>query len=407
METTKPSGIARFVPITVFLPLVGASLGIDGGPIFQILAIENLELSPTAIGIAFGFGVISLPVQLYASRIPLHRARRNTQLFLLIAAAQAWVLALLVALGVTGPFASIALAITVIAEVALSVLFATAWQPLLSHSVDTTQRQRLIATWPAVARGLLALLLVLFAALGGSGRAAFLAVVGLIAVGSAVGLQQVPHPPREPESDVSDGTARAKVPLSKTTRSILVVFAAVNIGALPLWLVYLDTVLWPTANLGVIAAVQTAASMVALLAWRPTDTDVTGRALVASLLVLAAVLTIPFIDGKLDNPVAQAGVFAVTAVIGAAGSTVRVAMLETAHRTVNRANSVRAFTILDVVASTSLQAGLLVSGFLIVASKTTTWPIDPYVSFVIVGSVAAVIAVGLSKAPEQPHHGSA
>ncbi len=393
----KRSGSRRLIPVTLFLPLFGASLGVDGGPIFQIFAIENLELSPTVIGIAFGFGVVSVPIQLYASRIPLHRARRNAQLFLLIAAVQAWVLALLVGFGVTGPLASTALAITVTAEIALSVLFATAWQPLLSYSLDTAARQRLNATWPAMARGLLAALLVLFAALGGEGRAVFLAVVGLVALGCALGLGGVADPPREAESATAARAAKGGARLSSATRSVLVVLAAVNVGALPLWLVYLDTVLWPSANLGLIAGIQTAASMVALLALRPTDDDVSGRALVAAAALLAAVLTISFVGDTVDGQVSQVLVFAATAVIGAAGSTVRVAMLETAHRSVNTENSVRAFTVLDVVASTSLQLGLLVSGFLIAASAGNTWLIDPYMGFVLIGSVGAVIAVGRTR----------
>ena len=407
---TTTTSLNRFIPVTLFMPLFGAVLGIDGGPIFQILAIEDLELSPTAIGVAFGFGIVSVPIQLYAARIPLHRARRNTQLFLIIAAVQAWILALLVALEVTGPLASTALVVTVTAEIALSVLFATAWQPLLSWSVNTTQRQRLNATWPAVARGLLAGLLVLFAALDGPGRALFITAVGLLAATCALGLQRVPDPPRHvdahtptahtPTAHTNENTSR--VPLSKETRAILIVFAAVNVGALPLWLVYLDTVLWPTANLGVVAGLQVAASMVALLAWRPTDGDVAMRALVASIVLLGAVTAIPLVGDTVDTPATQATILAITAAIGAAGTTIRVAMLETAHRAVKPANSVRAFTILDVVASTSLQAGLLAGGFLIAASTTTTWPIDPYLIFVIASSTAALIAVRLSARPAPP-----
>ena len=46
-------------------------------------------------------------------------------------------------------------------------------------------------------------------------------------------------------------------------------------------------------------------------------------------------------------------------------------MLEATHRVITPANTVRAFTLLDVVASTSLQAGLLICGFLITASANT------------------------------------
>lgn len=94
-RSTRAS-IRRYIPATIIGPLVGASLGIDGGPIFQILAVENLGLSAAAIGVAFGLGVVSLPIQLYASRLPIERARRNVQISLVLAALQAWVLAVLV-----------------------------------------------------------------------------------------------------------------------------------------------------------------------------------------------------------------------------------------------------------------------------------------------------------------------
>ncbi len=159
------ASIGRYIPATILGPLVGASLGIDGGPIFQILAVENLGLSAAAIGLAFGLGIVSLPIQLYASRIPIERARSNVQIFLVLAAIQAWVLAVLVGVGATGGLATVALGITVTAEISLSVLYATAWQPLLASGLDTYGRQRLNSTWPAVARGVLAGAVVLFAAL--------------------------------------------------------------------------------------------------------------------------------------------------------------------------------------------------------------------------------------------------
>ena len=58
--------------------------------IFQILAVENLGLSPAAIGTAFGLGLISLPFQLLAGRIPLRLAKRNVQIFLVLAAIRLW-----------------------------------------------------------------------------------------------------------------------------------------------------------------------------------------------------------------------------------------------------------------------------------------------------------------------------
>jgi hypothetical protein len=38
--------------------------------LFQILALENLDLSATQIGLAVGLGAVSIPVQLLAARPP-------------------------------------------------------------------------------------------------------------------------------------------------------------------------------------------------------------------------------------------------------------------------------------------------------------------------------------------------
>ncbi len=379
--------MARYVPTTLLMPLLGASLGVDGGPIFQILAVENLGLSAAAIGVAFGFGVVSLPIQLVAARIPVDRARRNLRLFLVLAAVQAWVLAVLVGVEATGGVAAIALGVTVIAEISVSVLFATAWQPLLADGVDSIGRQRLSSIWSAGARGLLALALVLFSALGPGGRSAFLIAVGLLAIGTAVGLRGV-RPPDPVVVDPEDDTGSTR--LRTSTRLVLVVFAVANLAALPLWLVYLDAVLWPEANLGAIAAVQTVASMVALLGWRSTEGDVTGRAVVAASVILVATVAVLFARDPAASSADAVIVFATTALTAAGVTIVRVAMLEAAHRTIAAANTVRAFTLLDVVASTSLQVGLLAAGFLITASEDIDWIVDPYLLFVTVMAIVTI-----------------
>ncbi len=390
-RSTRAS-IRRYIPATIIGPVIGASLGIDGGPIFQILAVENLGLSAAAIGLAFGFGVVSLPIQLYGSRFPIERARRNVQISLVLAALQAWVLAVLVGIGATGGWAAVALGVTVTAEISLSVFYATAWQPLLASGLDTRGRQRLNSTWPAVARGVLAGAVVLFAALDSAGRSVFLAVIGALSIAAAIGLNAIaaprPAPPAMPTTSVSRKSATALAP---ATRIALVVFAAVNIGAIPLWLVYLDKVLWPSANLGAIAAVQTVASMAALLAWRPTDGDVTSRRSSlrsppsqrqpASHSSMARSIPAPKWRSSWSRPALVAG----------GTTTVRIAMLEAAHRVVRPANTVRAFTLIDVVASTSLQVGLLVSGLLITASTGTSLGLsDPYRAFVLITSAATV-----------------
>jgi hypothetical protein len=394
-DRSRRSSIGRYIPATILAPLVGASLGIDGGPIFQILAVENLGLSAAAIGLAFGLGVVSLPIQLYASRIPIERARSNVQIFLVLAALQAWVLAVLVGIGATGGLATVALGITVTAEISLSVLYATAWQPLLASGLDTYGRQRLNSTWPAVARGGLAAAVVLFAALDSTGRSAFLTVVGALAIAVAIGLNAIDAPrPAPPAAATTTTSSTSATALAPATRIALVVFAAVNLGAVPLWLVYLDKVLWPTANLGAIAAVQTVASMAALLAWRPTAADVTRRALVASITTVAAAAGIALVDDPIGSGVEQTVVVAATALVAVGTTTVRIAMLEAAHRVVRPANTVRAFTLIDVVASTSLQVGLLVSGLLITASTGAGSGLtDPYRAFVVVTSAATIPAI--------------
>jgi len=339
------SPIRRYIPATIVAPLVGASLGVDGGPIFQILAVENLGLSATAIGIAFGLGVVSLPIQLYASRIPIERARRNVQIFLAIAALQAWLLALLVGIGATGGLAAVALGVTITAEISVSVLYATAWQPLLASGVDTHGRQQLNSTWPAIARGVLAGALVVFAVLDSGGRSLFLVAIGALAVATAIWLNAIdsprPAPSSAAESTTSSRSAKSATALAPATRIVLVVFAAINIGAIPLWLVYLNKVLWPTANLGAIAAVQTVASMAALLAWKSTDGDVTRRALVAAVATLAAAASLVTLDAPIGSNAQQAIIVGATAAMAGGVTTARIAMLEATHRVITPANTVR------------------------------------------------------------------
>jgi hypothetical protein len=128
--------------------------------------------------------------------MPLWRARRNLQTYLVIAALQAWILAGLVATGSTGGITVIALGITVTAEISLSVLFATAWQPLLSQTLSSDERQQMNSRGRAAGGGLLGRLLLVFAALDQSGRVAFLVVVGLGACWTAFDLSRVPEPAR-------------------------------------------------------------------------------------------------------------------------------------------------------------------------------------------------------------------
>lgn len=377
--------------MTVLKPVLCATVGIDGGPIFQILAVENLGISAAALGLAFGFGVVSLPFQVAAARVSLRRARPNLQWFLLVTAVQAWILAALVAADATGGVAMIALAVTVTAELAVSLLFATAWQPLLSFTVDPANRQRLNSTWQAIARGVLAGSLIAIGALGDGFRVVFLIIVGIAAVASAVTLRRVPAPrvqggSHSENNSVPDDRQRSHVLL-------FVVVGLVSFGEMPLWLVYLDTVLWRDGSLGLVAAVQIMAVIVAMLAWRPTERDVTGRALVAAIVTLAGTGVVVVIPGPNPSQTGQALLLVATALTAIGATTTNIALLELAHRSVTNSTAVRTFTMIDVVGSTSLQAGLAAAGFLIASSTSTgSWPLDPYQSLIIGAALATLIA---------------
>jgi len=380
--------------VTLLKPVLCAAVGIDGGQIFQILAVENLGIGSTALGIAFGFGVLSLPFQIAAARISLRRARPNLQWFLIVTAVQAWILAVLVAAGVTGGIAMIALVVTVTAELAVSILFATAWQPLVSFTADPANRQRLNSTWQAIARGVLAGSLIAIGAFGDGFRVVFLILIGIAAVAAAAGLRRVPAPPVDGDARrEEDGSIPGDRPRPDSHRLLFVVLGLVNFGAMPLWLVYLHAVLWRDGSLGVVAAVQIVAVMVAMLAWRPTERDVTGRALAAAVVILAGTGLVAVVPGPDPDLTGQALLLVATALTAIGATTANLALLEIAHRSVDNRTAVRTFTLLDVVESTSLQAGLAVAGFLIAVSTSTgSWPIDPYLLLVIGAALTTLVA---------------
>ena len=386
--------LRRFLPVTLTTPLLGSALGIDGGAIFQIFASENLGLGPATIGLAFGLGVLSLPLQLWAARMPLWRARRNLQLFMAIAALQAVGLAILVSRGEAGGLVVVVVALAVSAEVFLSVLYATSWQPLLSRSLGSEDRQRLNARGRAIGGFVLVVALLVFASLGADGRVVFLVLVGLVAVCCAIGLRHVDVPVR-PVVVADPSVARMEpTPISPGVRSIFRVLIVVNLGAWPLTVLYVHEVLWPAVNLGLIGALQIAGSLLASLLWRPTAGTVVGRARAAAMVMLASGAVLASLPAPLTG-VGEQTALLVAVFTAAAGTTaVRVAMLELAHRSVDEASSVRAFTMLDVVGSTSLQVGLLFGGVLVALSTDRPdWFVDPYRLYVMAFAVAGASAI--------------
>ena len=178
---------------------VSSSLGIDGGQMFQIFAIQTLGLSSVAIGFAFGLGVVSTPIQIAAARFGLHRAGRNLRLFVSLAAVQVAVLAFLTFRG-RGGTAAAALGVTVLAEITLSVLFATSWQPLLAVWLSPTDRQFMNSIVSAAATIVLAAAVLGFASLNQTVRGVFLVGVTVMTAALAVSLRRVGSPRRDTAS---------------------------------------------------------------------------------------------------------------------------------------------------------------------------------------------------------------
>lgn len=392
--TEPPSEpVSRFVPVALSKAALAAVLGIDGGAIFQILAVENLGLSASAIGTAFGLGLMSIPLQLWAGRIPLRLARRNVQIFLVLAAVQSALLAWLLAIGATGGLAATALVVTVTAEIAISVLFATAWQPLLSTRARSRDRQRINAGWTALGKGLLAGLLIVFSAAEVTGRSLLLVILSLIAIGVALNLGRINITNLTPVVPWSSQPKSHTQRLPPAMWWILASFTTVNLGALPLWLVYLSQVIWPAANLGVIAAIQTIAAVVALLVWRTTEGNLGKRAVVGALLVFASSTALFKIGATAENSGEHAIVLIVTVLMTFGMMYTSLALLEMAHRLVTAQHSVvRTFTLVDVVDSSSVQLGLFVGGLLVTWSAQTSIS-TPYIVFIVGMSALAVMVV--------------
>lgn len=397
----------RLFLVAVLLPTVTSGLGIDGGAIFQIVAARNLGLSARAMGIAFGLGIVSVPVQLMAARLPLGRARSNLQLFLVVAAVQCAVLGVLVATLDPGDrLAVIALAVTVLAEITLSVLYATSWQPLLSVSLASEARQRVNSRGIAAGGATKAAAALVVGVVVGRARVAFYAVFAAVAIGLALSLRPVPNPvvpPRpadgesgsEPggESGAASGgepvAYHARIPAAM--RPVYLAVGLVAAGAWPLFIVYVDKVLWPTINLGVVAAVQLSGSLLAASLWRATSADVAVRARWGAAASLAAVLALASVRAPVDGQVEQLVFFVATAGAAAATSTMFFTLLESAHRAIDAHSAVRAMTVYDVVASTSMQAGLLAGGFLIAASHGGRF--DAYRLYLVVSASAVVVVL--------------
>ncbi len=385
------------------VPLLGGSLGVNGGPVFQILAIENLGLDARQVGLAVGLGAISIPFQIMAARIPLRAAHRNLRLFIWSMAVMCLVMAWLL----TAPISSPAVIVTVIiiavlAELSVSVLFATSFQPLLSTTVDAAFRQRLNGQGRAVA-GLLAIgLVALVSGADTTGRIVILVV--LAAVGAV--LARTVSTMRRPTEEPTPSDDPPSSPDGGVDGEMIWLYAALGISVVPAWpfvVTYASDVYWPTANLGAVGAALAIGGLGASALWRPTDHGLVTRAragAVASLLCAVALLPL---DPSSQGPLGGVAVLAVIAAAAGAGTVVRMALLEQAHRRSTSSSTVAVLTRFDVIASTSMQLGFLVGGYLIDRSASSTWPADPYQLSLVVGAVLLVAALGRITDGSGPH----
>jgi hypothetical protein len=208
-------------------------------------------------------------------------------------------------------------------------------------------------------------------------------------------VSRLPSPARPVSRDTDVAAIKQQQPLPAGLRWIYLVLGLSGLAAVwPLFLVYAHDVLWPTANLGLLGAVQLGGSLLAAATWRPTAADLTSRTTRASGVLIAAVIALAVVRVPVESRAEEVVTLAALATGAASAATIALALLEGAHREVDDETSVKALTILDVVESTSLQVGLLIAGFLVSASATRTeWLVDPYRLYLLIVTVGIVLAL--------------
>jgi hypothetical protein len=278
-------------------------------------------------------------------------------------------MAVLVWVGPSSPVTVAAITVAVTAEVALSVLYATSWMPLQNAILASAERQRLSSRVRAF--GGLALVVSLLAVAAGDAvlRGAVVVVVAAVAIVVAVDLRAMPTPTPTSPAFIEPGDNGASRRFDRSATWLLVCSGVLGFAAWPVFLVYTAEVLWPAANIGAVGALQLGGALVAALAWRPATGELGGRARASGAVLLASSIALCVVQSPIDGNAAAALVIAATVVSAAAISSLGLALLELMHRTVHQATAVRAFTVLDVVESTSLQLGLLAGGVLTTLSS--------------------------------------
>ena len=300
--------------------------------------------------------------------------------------------------------AGLALVVAIVAEISVSVLMATAWQPLIAYSLSPVQRAFMLGPAAAI-RGMVILgSTVLVGALDRTGRTVFLVVIGVAVLVVAETLRQIPAPPdTTPAADSVPATApRGESPTGRSSTlpagiwSLYLLTVALALGRWPLLVTYAAITLWPTGNLGLLGAALSAGSIVASLLWRDPGRHVLLAIRAGAVLTAACTAGLATIDGPITTAQGAALLFALAALGSAARSVTGTASMELLHRRIDTTNSVRVMTMLDVIGSTTAQLNMFVAGFLIAAtaaaSRLQFAGFDVYQLWILVMAVAEVAA---------------
>lgn len=389
-EGREPAVLTRrLILLGTIAPLAAVSIGVDGGEIFQIIAIDSLGLDPRLIGIALGLGTLSIPLQLWAARMSLERVKKNIQLHLVLLGVMTLATALLVGLAHPGSrVAAAALVIAVLAEVAVSVLLATSWQPIISYALTPRQRQFVLGQGRAFSGVVLLVSVFSFGQLDQDGRVAFLALLSLSCWALAFALNGLPEP-----APTRRTQPRATAKFSTEVRSLLTAIGASAIAGWPLLLTYIALVLWPEGNLGVLGGALALGGIVASSLWRDPGDRIAGvlrLGVITFALCSCAIAVFPA-----PNSSTSRGVLLLLVVVvgSAARALIRTAIIELLHRHVDEDNSVRVMTMMDVIGSTTFQLGFFAVGFLIESSRRGTFVIDPFQVWLILTSIVLAWAI--------------
>ena len=369
-DAASPRLLPRFLALGAVAPVTALAIGVDGGAVFQILAIEELALDPRSVGIALGLGTLSIPLQLWAVRIPLEQARRNLRIHVVALGMMAVITAALVWFAAPGSLvAGLALVIAVLAEISVSVLYATSLQPLVSYSLSTAERQTMLGIGRATTGAVLLLSVLLFGQLGTGSRTVFLGTLGLVSFALAWSLHVLPHPRTDRDDpSVADGRPQEGASWAGFGR-LFVALTASALAGWPLLLTWVALVLWPTVNLGVLGAALSIGSIVSSALWRDPGDRIFVVLRTAAVGTAVCSIGVAVIPRPIDSfGLLGALVMALIVVGSASRSIVNIGLMELAHRRVDSRNSVRVMTMFDVIGSTSFQLGFFLAGFLIAAS---------------------------------------